>query len=223
MLGIFLMETIHTAAMLHFIYHYVIESPLNTVELNKVIWSAGAVMVTAICIIAFVQGFLAWRIYRLSEGNLRVAVGPAISLVLRTSIAFATAILILRAGTWSSARDSKALDIILIIGLSLNVVTDVLLATIFTYYLHRCKSIFESTRSIIKRVSMYTINTGALASVGSIIVVATFLASPTLTYIGAYVVVSKIYANSMLAQLNARRRSKECSCVRVEEISLKNL
>lgn len=205
-LGVFLLETMHTATVLHFLYHYLIESAFDAVGIMHVIWTGGAIIVIAVLIIALVQGFYIHRIYQLSNGNLWAVSALSMSLLLRTAPAIAAGILIIRTGTWITVLNSGILRIVINFSLCMNAVTDAMLTAFFVYYLYKRRTGFDQTQHIVKTLIIYTLNTGALTIMGSLAVVIMFISSRSLLFAGMYAVVGKLYANSMLAQLNTRER-----------------
>lgn len=170
------------------------------------------------------QGFYIWRVHQLSEGNVYATGIPSVSLLIRTGFAIVTAILIEREGRWSLVQSSKVLHIMLTLSLSMNVTTDMLLAVLFTYYLRRRKSAFQQTRNLVDTLILYAVSTGALAVVASLAVIVMFVTVKSLMFAGMYTLVGKVYANSMLAQLNMRKRHKSCSaCGGIKQVCLDNL
>ncbi|KAH0826381.1 hypothetical protein J3R83DRAFT_5346 [Lanmaoa asiatica] len=98
----------------------------------------------------------------------------------------------------------------LVAGWALAAVADSLIAITLCYYLHKQRSGMKRTDHIINTLLLYTINTGALTSLFAILVIITFVALPGNLYFTAFVQVqSKLYAISMLASLNARKKTFE--------------
>ncbi|KAJ7786682.1 hypothetical protein B0H14DRAFT_3893633, partial [Mycena olivaceomarginata] len=87
----------------------------------------------------------------------------------------------------------------------LAVVSDSIIAITMTLYLKQKQNTIRRTNTLLNRLVGYIISSGVLTSLADILVLATFLAMPdNLVYIGILDFVGNIYANSMLAMLNAR-------------------
>ncbi|KAJ2924113.1 hypothetical protein H1R20_g12986, partial [Candolleomyces eurysporus] len=85
---------------------------------------------------------------------------------------------------------------------------DVIIAVSMLYFLlSKRKSGFAATTRLVDRLLAYTVRTGLFTSVTAILVLVTFVAIPQ-AYIwgGIYVILAKLYSNSLLSALNERRR-----------------
>ncbi|KAH9009700.1 hypothetical protein EDB85DRAFT_2162418 [Lactarius pseudohatsudake] len=90
--------------------------------------------------------------------------------------------------------------------LSLGMVTDVFTAASLSYFLHKMRTGFKRSDTLINRLIIYSVNTGALTSVFSAAVLASYNLMPSnLIYIALYFVLSKLFANSCVGTLNTRR------------------
>ncbi|KAJ3509372.1 hypothetical protein NLJ89_g5252 [Agrocybe chaxingu] len=95
--------------------------------------------------------------------------------------------------------------------LALGVAIDIVNAASMSYFLiiQREKG-FSKTTNLIDRLVAYTIRTGVITCVSAITVLVLFQSlSPTLISFGFYVGLAKLYTNSLLSALNARRSLKE--------------
>ncbi|KAF5318990.1 hypothetical protein D9611_012690 [Ephemerocybe angulata] len=102
---------------------------------------------------------------------------------------------------------------------------DIIIAIVLLYFLwkKRQTSMSTSTR-ILDYLVAYTIRTGLLTSVTSIIVLATFQSHPeTFIWVGAYVVLAKLYTASLFSALNARRHLRDIVTEGTEALSSKAL
>lgn len=208
-----ILEIFHTVFVLHQLYFYLISSDIPILILDKVIWSVPALLLAAIGMIAMVQGFYIYRIYQLSNHNLYATAAPSLSLAARVGLAILTAILFAEAGTWTEIHTSTRLHVLITFGSSLNVFNDSLITLLFAYYLHTRKTPIGKTQSILRKWTIYTINTGALAIFASAAVIIMYLLSQSIMFAGMYTLVGKIYAFSMLAQLNSREKLRpQCTC-----------
>jgi len=90
--------------------------------------------------------------------------------------------------------------------LSLGVATDIFTAASLSYFLHRMRTGYKKSDTLINRLIIYSVNTGTLTSVFSAAVLISYNMMPdNLIFIALYFLLSKLYANSCLATLNTRR------------------
>ncbi|KAH9850454.1 hypothetical protein C2E23DRAFT_735105 [Lenzites betulinus] len=94
-------------------------------------------------------------------------------------------------------------------GFALEVIADSIITVSQCALLVRMKTGFERTDSLISLMMRYSINTGLLTSICAALVLITYSVEPNdFIYQGFYFVYSKLYVNSLLATLNARRRTR---------------
>jgi hypothetical protein len=85
-------------------------------------------------------------------------------------------------------------------------VTDVFTAASLSYFLHKMRTGFKRSDTLINRLIIYSVNTGTLTSVFSAAVLATYNLMPTnFIYISLYFILCKLFANSCVGTLNTRR------------------
>ncbi|KIP09243.1 hypothetical protein PHLGIDRAFT_338072 [Phlebiopsis gigantea 11061_1 CR5-6] len=94
----------------------------------------------------------------------------------------------------------------LYLNLSLDIASSISIAFAICYYLLRLRSTaVRSTQSLVKNLMVYTVNTGLLTSFISIISLATRLTQPdNLVFLAVLLPLCGLYANALLASLNAR-------------------
>ncbi|KAI0634473.1 hypothetical protein C8Q77DRAFT_756223 [Trametes polyzona] len=87
-----------------------------------------------------------------------------------------------------------------------DIVTDSILTTSLVLHLLRSRTGFKRTDNVIESLVLYTVNTGLVTSVVSVLVFVFSLSSPHSFVYGAISIVSnKIYVNTVMAVLNSRR------------------
>ncbi|KAI0670382.1 hypothetical protein C8Q78DRAFT_121660 [Trametes maxima] len=93
-----------------------------------------------------------------------------------------------------------------IISLSASAATDVLVTSILCYYLRSRRSGLARTDRVVDFLTLYTVETGMLTCITTLASLFCWVAMPTTqVFFAVLVSVSKLYANSLLASLNARR------------------
>lgn len=153
-----------------------------------------------------IKGFYVYRIWKLSGS---VPLAGFLIFLLSGVIAISTAACsyIFKPGiTWADARRLKTFVILTNLGLALGAMLDFVITSLLTYYLHRGRHDVGRTRRAIDKLMQYTIHTGATTLLVSSAILITFDALPdSLVFLGIIGAVSKVYANSVLTVLNARR------------------
>ncbi|KAI0087795.1 hypothetical protein BDY19DRAFT_994685 [Irpex rosettiformis] len=199
-------EACHTAFCMHIAYTYLIiyfGDPVHGVE--HIVWSVGITVMCEMIIVIIVESFYLHRIYRLSESALITAL-PAFFLVPRVVLGFAVSAYLFVFDTWEAFTGHPASENILNTSLSLGVVTDLIITILLIYYLRRRQSRVSRTKHIIQRLQRNTVNNGALSVILSVVIIITLHAIPnSLLFAGLVEIISKVYANSMIATLNARQ------------------
>ncbi|KAI0345373.1 hypothetical protein BDW22DRAFT_1482569 [Trametopsis cervina] len=203
-LTLWILETIHTAFCMHVMYTYFIINFGNIAGVQHVVWSAVGTILLELFIVSLSEGFYILRIYRLS-GSFFMAAIPAIFLVPRVVLGFVVCAYIFKFETWDAFRVHDVSENLMNVSLSLAAAADVSITALITYYLRRRQSKYARTRHIIQRLQRNTVNNGALAVVLSVGILAALHGSPkSLLFAGLVETSSKVYANAVIATLNAR-------------------
>ncbi|KIP05948.1 hypothetical protein PHLGIDRAFT_479385 [Phlebiopsis gigantea 11061_1 CR5-6] len=208
-LVLWILECLHTCFCIHLLYTYLVVDFHNPEGILQVVWSAGVTVFLEVFIVSGAQGFYILRIWQLSGHNILATAPPAFALFCRIAFGFATGSLLYCYRTWPEFREHTGSLFTLNCGLTLAAFVDLLTTAILSYYLRRNMHGFERTRHVLQKLIFYTVNTGALTMVFSIAILFTFnFVTKSLMFAGMVEVVSKLYANSMLAMVNARRHLK---------------
>ncbi|KAI5121950.1 hypothetical protein M0805_002021 [Coniferiporia weirii] len=152
---------------------------------------------------ALVQALFILRIWRLSRENY-VLTGCVISLAVAEFILFML--------YYAKARHyARTAQLHAVFGLqsALDVtaaVADISIAGVLVYLLYSRRSGFEKSNTVIKRLIMYTINTGLVTGLCAMAPMISGILWPnTYIYVLFYYLASRLYMNSILASLNSRR------------------
>ncbi|KAG1805572.1 uncharacterized protein BJ212DRAFT_1304028 [Suillus subaureus] len=94
-------------------------------------------------------------------------------------------------------------------GLSFSCVVDVLITASLCFTLRRSRSSYSNMDRIINSIILYTLENNALTSAATIISIICWVAMDNLVFLGVHFVLSKLYANSLLATLNSRKQLQE--------------
>ncbi|KAF8884656.1 hypothetical protein BD779DRAFT_1536296 [Infundibulicybe gibba] len=193
----------------HLIVHYGESSRIDLVP-----WSlALTVGVTAI-LIFFVHCFFINRIYKLSKNKIYLAVPLLALAALRLSIAFLTTTKLISYNSLSRFVVYYMWSVTA--GLSLSCFVDVLITGLLCILLQSGKKTNSSLNHVLDSLMIYAFENGALTCVATIVSMICWLTMPSnLIFLGIHFVISKLYANSLLATLNARKQLTQGRSARV--------
>ncbi|KAJ3933453.1 MAG: hypothetical protein NXY57DRAFT_959944 [Lentinula lateritia] len=84
-------------------------------------------------------------------------------------------------------------------------VDDIVIAIVLSFLFQTSKNGFRSTSTILNKLTLHAVNTGAITSICAISTLVSMLAAPnTLIYVAFYFCIGRLYTASLLATLNAR-------------------
>ncbi|EIW52147.1 uncharacterized protein TRAVEDRAFT_53575 [Trametes versicolor FP-101664 SS1] len=204
-LTILIFETLHTAVWIIVIYRYAITDAFNLVNILRSHWSIPLTfLITGLAVFAC-QTFYVYRVFRLDPRHRWLVIGPAvIAMFGGLGFALAAGIEVFLAAPF--IVDLQKFSWLVSSAYGFDVVTDVILTSTLVVALHKMRTGFEQTDSVVDTLIMYAINTGLLTSIISIIAFIFAIVIPgNLIYAAVSIVGSKLYANSVLAALNSRQ------------------
>ncbi|KAH8099625.1 hypothetical protein BXZ70DRAFT_238792 [Cristinia sonorae] len=207
-LAVAVLETVHTMFIMHASFLFSVTDFEHLPALLLIPWSAGASVACGMFITIIVQSFYIRRIYVLSERNWWITGLVSLLLFARTPFNFATAALMYTLKTWAAFRVNHIGPLITVtFGLGLSTAVDVLIAGILVFYLYRARTGFKNSDTLVHTLMAYTVNSGLLTMCCSTLALILFFVKPdSLAFAGLVQLSSKLYANSFLGTLNARRR-----------------
>ncbi|KAF9459054.1 hypothetical protein BDZ94DRAFT_1312768 [Collybia nuda] len=179
--------------------------------LQNIPWSSAATPVVCGVVAVIVQLYFCWRIWLLGTNQIVARVVGAVCALLAITQCIA-------ALTYGAKYISLKLDVtffqtieskvIAIIWLVCTVVCDVLITASLVYIFSVAKShSLAPTGSLLNRLIIQTVQTGMITAIFSILDLAFFLAYPgTLLDVPFVYILSKLYPNVLLANLNNRNR-----------------
>ncbi|KAF9264336.1 hypothetical protein L218DRAFT_240389 [Marasmius fiardii PR-910] len=205
---VLLCDTIHQILISHTLYTYVILNYGKPLTLGMTVWSLLAEVLFNGFIGLLVQCFLMIRVWRLSKKNVWL-VAPAFLLVFAEFgciLAFGIKALV-SVKTFADLATMKALSITVN---ALAAAGDVYITGSLSYLLRTSRTGFQSSDAMIGKLITYTVNTGLLTTLCAIASLISILAAPTtFIYITFFFAIGRLYANSLLATLNARQLIRE--------------
>lgn len=199
-------ETLGSAFSLDTMWSYFIVEFTDFLTVAHIVWSAGGILIIDMVVVALVQGFYIYRIWQLSRNYVVTGI---ISFLLfsRFAIGLSTSAFLITIPTVVEFNTREAVRFTLNTGLTLAVVVDILITGVLIFYLLKHGAHLRSTRHIVHGLMIYAVNTGALTIIFSLATLLSFnFVHYSFMFAGFVLIETKVYANSLLAMLNARTR-----------------
>ncbi|KAI0637763.1 hypothetical protein C8Q77DRAFT_1214782 [Trametes polyzona] len=194
-------DSIHQALISHSVYWYLITEYGNPTALTLLSKTIIVEVFFNAFTGLFVQSFFAARIWKLSGRKLYLVI-PVVLLI---------------AGEFGDLYFKTFVDLVQIKGLSISInafaaAGDVTIAAILCTILHMSRTGFSRSNTLINRLMVFAVNTGLLTSVCACLSLITIVALPdTFIYICFFFLVGRLYSNSLMATLNARKSLRDAS------------
>ncbi|KAH9932042.1 uncharacterized protein BXZ73DRAFT_101417 [Epithele typhae] len=220
-LGVWVSDTIHQALISHSLYWYLVTNYGQPATLALLAPTIIIEVVIQAVTGLLVQCFFAARVYRLSGQNwyLTVPVGLLIAVEFAVSTAYTARAL--KFASFAELTEVKALSI------SINAFAaagDVCIAIILCTILQTSKTGFQRSTRLINKLMIFSLNTGLLTSICACLSLITILALPdTFVYIVFFFIIGRLYSNSFMATLNARKGLHDGSSSGDASLSLQNM
>lgn len=200
--SVWCLELCHTIFIFHSLYKIMVSSFGTFGFLIDIPWTVKASILCSGLINSIVQSFFTNRI-RIISGRWTIPVICWILLLLRFICVIASSVLTL---TTELAVFAVKFNWLLTILLVATFIVDVVVACAVAYFLAKSRTGFLRSDRLIRRLILFSIETGLITSVIATVVLIIFLTKPhTFTWIGLLLILAKVYSNSLLYSLNARR------------------
>jgi len=187
------------------VYFYAIKNFANpfVIVRGKIIWTLIIQIMMGNLVGTIVKCCFAIRVWRFSKRNIYIT-GAIIIMILAQ---FALAILYcVEAFQLTSLLDVSHLRLVASLALSAGPMTDILIAAALCYFLRKLRTGHRKADTIVRSLSVYAINTGALTGAISSLTLILYNAQPNAFYfMASYFTLGKLYAISFLATLNTRK------------------
>ncbi|KAI0049997.1 hypothetical protein FA95DRAFT_699318 [Auriscalpium vulgare] len=201
---VFTLDTVHQIFISHTGYSYLVSNFFNPAYLEHVTWSILAEVLISGVVAVLVQSFFVGRIYTLSKKNLYVTGVVVILILAQFGVTLAYCSRAFTMSTYTQIATIKGLSMAIN---GTTAATDLAIAVVLCSLLHKSRTGFRRSDTLINKLIIFTVNTGLLTSLDAICSLATIAALPDkFVYISFFFALSRLYANSLLATLNARAR-----------------
>ncbi|OBZ69439.1 hypothetical protein A0H81_10665 [Grifola frondosa] len=221
-IALWVLDTIHTVLTLHLCYFYLVTNYANPEALIHAVWSF------KVCPLHYFDA-QSWRVYYTCE-LLRTLIfvenltfprfythrlyllGHRAKFLLALFIIFGLARLVVGVVMTTEAfilgtfMNFITMTWLICVSLALAFASDSLIAICLCAYLQRSRTGFKRTDSLIDILMLYTINTGLLHGFITLLsLICAAVMRQNLIYFSIFIMVSKMYTNSLLAVMNSRR------------------
>ncbi|KAG2119080.1 uncharacterized protein F5147DRAFT_603244 [Suillus discolor] len=201
--AVFVSDSTHQALITHVVYTYLVTDFCNASDLEKIVWSLSVEILFNGFTGFMVQSFLAKRVYHLSNKNMIATVSVVFIVIAELVIVVIYVIKAVEFTTFTEVRQIKPLS------MSVNAVAaagDILITVLLCTFLQRSRTGFRRSDTMINKLMLFTINTGLLTSVCAMMSFISIVVWPdTFIYSAFYFCMGRLYCNSLLAILNARK------------------
>ncbi|KAG1800410.1 uncharacterized protein HD556DRAFT_1439257 [Suillus plorans] len=219
-----LLDLSHSALVAVALWDSIIATYGDLSKVDTIPWCIGPAIELTALITFLVQSFFAYRIYKcfkVQKKKLTVAI-PIVALAFaRLIMASITNTEMLRLKSYSIffQRNSSStgggqllsIDIpiefswVFTFGLLLSAFVDIMITAFLCYFLRKNRPSFTDTMRIIDTLTFWTIQNGSITCAATIATLWMTMPSNRI-FLGLHFVVAKLYANSFLATLNARKQ-----------------
>ncbi|KAF8177934.1 hypothetical protein K438DRAFT_1978250 [Mycena galopus ATCC 62051] len=209
--GVFIVELLQTSLITHSNWVTLIAKWGNTAAIADTPWSSTTTPVINGFVAACVQCFFAWRIWTLSRTTVARATTALIVAVAAMQLAASAAVTgeytLLNRDYSRLLSVSRAAETWLAGSLVCDSVIAIAMVIILIQAQHRSR--FKSTETILNRLIINTIETGAITAGLALIELILFHVYPSDFYhVTLEYVLGRMYSNVLLASLNGRHRSR---------------
>ncbi|KAJ6460894.1 hypothetical protein C8R45DRAFT_1028508 [Mycena sanguinolenta] len=198
----FCLSVFCTATSIYFVWLYLVDNYFNPSFLESAPWPLTAVPILSGLAACPVQIFMAFRVLRFSTSRLIFSLLIFLT-ISNGAIAVATSALAFGLSFDQGSRLTPVVDS----WLGITVANDVAVTLFLVYYLQKSRTGFSNTNTVIGRLVQSTIESAALATFFSIMVLIMFTVLPTT---GFHLMFSqpmgRIYTSTLLSTLNGRER-----------------
>lgn len=195
-------DTAHQALISHAIYYYLVTNYNNPTTLSHLVWSGSVEFFFSVSIAFLVQCFYVLRIWHMSKNYLLT--GSVLVIVLASAACgLVWTILSIITPTFQELQSIVPVSIAIY---ALASAADILIAASLIAILHKARTGIEQSETMINKLILLIVNTGALTSLMEVALLIAMAASPkTLIYVAFDFTIVRFYTNSFLATLNARK------------------
>ncbi|KAF7985971.1 hypothetical protein HWV62_43936 [Athelia sp. TMB] len=198
---IFLLDTLSSILAMAWMYYLLIDNWGQIEAFTFGDWLLAADPMVAGVIAFMVQLFFAWRIHIVAKTAwLTLAIAACAFLTLCGGLG--TGIAVLWVKEYALFANFKQIATIWLISAS---VGDISITISLTYHLRRRKGAFKATDKLLDHIIQLTVQNGLLTALVAVVDICLYLSTPIPYHISLSFLMPKLYSNTVLSSLNARR------------------
>ncbi|KAJ7442325.1 hypothetical protein FB451DRAFT_1567688 [Mycena latifolia] len=206
--AVLICDTCQQALLSHAVYEYLVSSLADKAILLSVVNTLMIELYFSCAIATLVQQFYCWRIYKIGKSWLLAC---AVSLVSWTSCV-TLLVYSVKAVQLKLLAEVITLKTLSITANTLSAVADVTISVVLVILLHSAKTGFKRSTDLINRLMVFTFNTGLPTSICAFVATISIAVFPnTFLYIFFFLLLGRLYTNSILVTLNSREYIKSAS------------
>ncbi|KAF9500432.1 hypothetical protein BDN71DRAFT_1502093 [Pleurotus eryngii] len=200
-----LLDFCHTLFVSLSLWHYLVLHYGDTSMVDSVPWSLAMTIAFTAILTFLVHCFFVHRIFKLSVRKWIIAVPLAALAFSRLCFACLTTYQLIKLDSLDIFTHRFHWSFTL--GLALSSILDILITGSLCYYLSNSRNPSSSLNLVIDVLILYAFENGALTTAATIVSMICWLIMPhNRIFMGLHFIISKFYANSLLATLNTRKR-----------------
>ncbi|KAI0647868.1 hypothetical protein C8Q79DRAFT_536157 [Trametes meyenii] len=202
---VWILDTVTIVLDSHAIYYYLIVNFNNPSALLNQVWSVQVEILVTFSAVVIVQLFFVVRIYQLRPYAWYIPLAMATIAVASYALIIVIFSQVFHHTAWSDVQ-SSAVNNPLVVNWVLGLVVDTSITIVLCWYLWSEKVyVRHKTHRMLNRIIIFSVNRGAIAAGTQLLsFLLKFVWPQKLVWLAFHNVLSKVYANSMLATLNSR-------------------
>jgi len=219
---VWFLDVCHTIFLSVALWEYLIAHFGDVPWIDYIPWSIAITILITATLTFLVHLFFVYRIFKLSLKNFAIAIPLTLLVCTRLCFACLTTVKMIELRSWTEFRALYTWSFSC--GLALCSLLDLIFTTLLCYFLLQNHKKNSSMNSILDRLMLYAFENGSLSCAAALTSLVCWLTMPNLIFMGLHFVISKFYANNLLATLNARKnlhqagRSRYSTSVRNQPI-----
>ncbi|KAJ7440181.1 hypothetical protein FB451DRAFT_1415351 [Mycena latifolia] len=208
-LSVWLLDNLHTGLIWGGLWFGLVQNYGEYGRIDTIPWCIALTVILTALITFLVHCFFAHRIFLLSKKNWLMT-SPVLFLALvRLAAASASTWQMLRYHSFNLFRTHAPSRWVFSLGLIVSSAVDILIAGFLVHLFRSNRTEAGRFNDIIDKLIQYGLETGSLTCFGTIVTMLCWVIAPKkLIFFGLHVVIGKLYANSLLVTLNARKKMR---------------
>ncbi|VDC07062.1 unnamed protein product [Peniophora sp. CBMAI 1063] len=198
---LFFMDVVNSVFDMIYVYDALVNHNGDVVAMSSATWSFATDPMCTGIIGGVVQVFFGWRVKVLTGSNIAAAIIWFFGVV-QCLAGIGTGIAVIIVPEFLHFQSFTPITCVWLAG---SAVCDVSITLMLVFYLRKHKTGYQYTDDIVDRIIRLTVQTGMITSIVAIIDMVLYLTSPKAYHLTFNFMLAKLYTNSLLSSLNARK------------------